>query len=103
MSEPTERVVPVEIHGQRYPVRSALDAAYVAELAAYVDQKMRAAADTTPNADSLRVAVLAALNLADEVFRCREDAQSRSALIDGRTSELERLVDEVLAGVPRLA
>ena len=34
------RVVTVEINGQRYPIRSHLDAAYIAELAAYVDQKM---------------------------------------------------------------
>ena len=40
------RVVPVEIHGQRYPIRSSLDPEYVARLATYVDEKMRAAADT---------------------------------------------------------
>ena len=55
------RVVPVDIHGQRYPIRSGLDPAYVARLATYVDEKMRAAADSTPTGDSLRLAVLAAL------------------------------------------
>ena len=49
MDQRTEsRVVTVEIHGQRYPIRSALDAAYVAELAAYVDEKMRLAARESP-------------------------------------------------------
>ena len=62
--------------GQRYPIRSSLDPEYVARLATYVDEKMRAAADTTPSGDSLRLAVLAALNIADELFRCR-DATSR--------------------------
>ena len=42
------RVIPVEIHGQRYPIRTALEPEYVARLAAYVDEKMRAAADSTP-------------------------------------------------------
>ena len=42
------RVVPVEIHGQRYPIRSTLDEAYVARLAAFVDERIRAAADSTP-------------------------------------------------------
>ena len=41
MSDDAERIVPVVIHGQRYPVRSALQATYVAELAAYVDEKIR--------------------------------------------------------------
>ena len=62
-------VVTVEIAGQRYPIRSGLDAAYVVELAAYVDQKMRAAADTAPASDTLGLAVLVALNIADEYFR----------------------------------
>ena len=71
MAEHTERVVPVVIQGQRYPVRSALDPQYVVELAAYVEEKMRTAAETGSANDTLRLAVLAALNIADVVFRCR--------------------------------
>ena len=63
------RLIPVEIHGQRYPIRSGLDPEYVARLASYVDEKMRVAAESTPTGDSLRLAVLAALNIADELFR----------------------------------
>ena len=44
----TTRVVVVEIAGQQYPIRSALDDGYVATLAAYVEQKMRAASDVAP-------------------------------------------------------
>ena len=65
-------VVTVEIAGQRYPIRSALDERYVAELAAYVDQKMRAASDAAPASDMLGLAVLVALNIADEYFRARD-------------------------------
>ena len=46
-------VLTVEIGGQRYPIRSALDEKYVTELAAYVDQKMRAASDAPPASDML--------------------------------------------------
>ena len=42
----------------------------------YVDEKMRAAADSTPTGDSLRLAVLAALNIADELFRCRDGTRA---------------------------
>jgi cell division protein ZapA len=90
------RVVPVEIQGQRYPIRSALDAEYVARLASYVDDKMRAAADSTPTGDSLRLAVLAALNIADELFRCREAGSSRDTRFIERAEELEKLLDRVL-------
>ena len=90
------RVLSVEIHGQRYPIRSSLDPEYVLRLAAYVDQKIAAAADSTPSGDSLRLAVLAALNIADELFRMRETNRARDSQIAERASELEQLVDRVL-------
>jgi cell division protein ZapA len=90
------RLVPVEIHGQRYPIRSGLDPDYVARLAAYVDEKIRVAAESTPTGDSLRLAVLAALNIADELFRCKDVNHARSGELAERASELERLLDRVL-------
>ena len=91
------RVVPVDIHGQRYSIRSGLDPEYVARLATYVDEKMRAAADSTPTGgDSLRLAVLAALNIADELFRCRDTTRARDGRLAERAEELERLLDRVL-------
>ena len=67
------RVVSVEINGMRYPIRSHLDAAYIADLAAYVEHKMLLAAKESPAGDTLKIAVLAALNIADECFRAREE------------------------------
>jgi cell division protein ZapA len=90
------RVIPVEIAGQRYPIRSTLDDQYVARLAVYVDEKMRAAADSSPTGDTLRLAVLAALNIADELFRCREANRDCNGEIAQRAGELERLLDRVL-------
>jgi cell division protein ZapA len=90
------RVVTVEIHGQRYPIRSSLDPDYVLRLAAYLDQKITAAADSTPTGDSLRLAVLAALNIADEMFRMRERTQAIDSEIAERAGALEEIVDRVL-------
>jgi cell division protein ZapA len=90
------RVVHVEIHGQRYPVRSSLDQAYVAELAAYVDEKMRLAMRECPQGDSLKIAVLAALNVADEFFRARDDMRSGHDTLAHRAGELERMLDLAL-------
>jgi len=90
------RVVSVQIHGQRYPIRSALDQEYVTRLAAYVDERIRAAADATPTGDSLRLVVLAALNIADELFRTRDMTRASAGEVAERAEELERLVDRVL-------
>ena len=89
-------VIPVEIHGQRYPIRSTLDPEYVSRLASYVDQKIRAAADSTPSGDSVRLAVLAALNIADELFRCRDITHARNGELAERAGELERMLDRIL-------
>lgn len=97
------RVVTVEIHGQRYAVRSDLDQAYIAELAAYLDQKMRLAADELSSADSLRVAIIAALNLADELYRARADGVGVEGRVLERAADIERLVDSVLSGQQRIA
>ena len=90
------RVIPVEIQGQRYPIRSTLEPEYVARLALYVDEKMRVAAESTPTGDSVRLAVLAALNIADELFRCRDSSLTRDDRLAERAEELERLLDRVL-------
>ncbi len=90
------RVITVEIHGQRYPIRSSLDQDYVLRLATFVDQKMGLVATTTPGSDSLRMAVLAALNIADELFRAREATRAKDSQIAERASELEQILDRVL-------
>jgi cell division protein ZapA len=93
---PDDQVISVDIHGQRYPIRSALDPEYVARLATYVDAKMRAASDASPTGDSLRLAVLAALNLADELFRCRDANRARNGELAERAGELEKILDRIL-------
>ena len=84
--------VTVEIYDQTYHL-SGQDAAHVRDLAARVDAKMRAVAAQGRTVDSLRVAVLAALNLADELSQAGiadpEEGHARAASLRG-------LLDEVL-------
>ena len=94
---PDPEVVSVEIRGLRYPIRSTLDASYVNGLATYVDEKIRAASESSPSGDTLRLAVLAALNIADELFRCQDAQQQRRGALAERTEALERLMDAALA------
>lgn len=93
------RVVTVEIAGQQYPIRSTLDERYVTELAAYVDHKIRAATESAPASDLLGLAVIAALNLADELFRARDQQSSAAGDLHARAMRLEAMVDAVLLKV----
>ena len=90
-------VITVQIFGQPYPIRSQLDASYVNELANYVDQKMHKSAERTAASDSARVAVLAALNIADEYFQYRDAPATSGSDVRRRTIEIERLVDEAIS------
>ena len=96
MTNDQGRVIPIHIQGQQYPIRTSLEPEYVLQLAIFVDEKMRAAAESTPSGDSLRLAVLAALNIADELFRCRDATDQRDGQLAERTEELERLLDRLL-------
>jgi cell division protein ZapA len=96
MDQHASRVVTVEIHGQQYPIRSGLDPTYVAELAAYVDEKMRLAARESPAGDTLKLAVLAALNIADEYFRIVDDERRQNDQVANRAAALERMLDLAL-------
>ena len=100
MSEP--RVVTVEIAGQRYPIRSSLDTVYVAELAAYVERKLKLASDTAPERDLLSQAMLVALNIADEYFRLQKLRSSSEDVLQERALRLERIVDDALAQLPQV-
>jgi cell division protein ZapA len=96
VSNDPSRIIPINLQGQQYPIRTSLDPEYVMQLASFVEEKMRAAGEATPSGDSLRLAVLAALNIADELFRCRDATDIRNGELAERASELERLVDRVL-------
>ena len=84
--------VTVEIYDQVYHL-SGQDSEHIRELAAVVDAKMRTVAAHGHTADSLRVAVLAALNLADELSQVRS---SDPQLGRERAASLRVLLDEVL-------
>jgi cell division protein ZapA len=90
------RLVTVDIRGLRYPIRSHLDPAYVADLAAYVEHKMELATRESPAGDTLKIAVLAALNIADEYFRAHQEGASHRSDLTQRALELERMLDLAL-------
>lgn len=87
--------VRVEIFDQFYSLRGS-DPDYVQNLAQYVDTKMRAVAEQTATIDSMRLAVLAALNIADEYHILKRKYDSISSDLSRRTSAIESALEEVL-------
>ena len=85
----------VEIYDQGYNLRGT-DADYIVKLADYVDLKMRAVAEKTATVDSLRVAVLAALNIADEYHLLKKKYDSIASTYEKRASSLSGMLDEVI-------
>ncbi|MFQ6031908.1 MAG: cell division protein ZapA [Candidatus Zixiibacteriota bacterium] len=90
--------VKVNIFGEDYPIRGDGDTEYILRVGKYVDLKMREVAEKLINKSPLRVAILAAMNITDELFREREDkdkklldveekAQTLLEWLDGRVTE----------------
>jgi cell division protein ZapA len=95
---PDGRLVTVEIFGQTYRLRGVHDAEALERLASYVDGKMNAVADQMQISDTIKIAILAALNIADEYFQALErsgepqDAQA----VEEKIEEINHILDSCL-------
>ncbi len=96
-TQPTAGAPPirVEIYDQVYNLRG-VDAEYIIKLAEFVDGKMRNVAEQTSTIDSLRLAVLAALNIADEYHILKKKYDLLAAEYRQRAGLLAGALDEVL-------
>jgi len=91
MDRQSSHLVQVEIYGQSYNLRGEGDSAYLQELARYVDRRMREVAEATATVDSLKVAILAALNIADE----NRGDRKPPAAPKGGTDRVARLISDL--------
>ncbi len=91
--------MPVTIFGRTYDLRGDENPDYLAELASLVDRKMREVSEVTGTADTLKVAILACLNVADEYLQARRGGPPREdEATDRRLARMATLLDEALAG-----
>lgn len=86
----------VEIYNQTYNIRSDGDNNYILRLAEYVDGKMREISSGTLTVDSLKVAILAALHIADEYHQLKNQQQQSDAQLASRSAECAEMLDRVL-------
>ncbi|GAB4230479.1 MAG: hypothetical protein Kow00109_02200 [Acidobacteriota bacterium] len=84
----------VRIYQRDYEIRGG-DPAYVQELASLLDQRMNEVAARTPTVDTLKIAILAGLSLADEYVSTRRQLQSLRYEVTGRLQRLLRKLDAV--------
>ena len=87
--------VRVEIFDQAYNLRGS-NPDYILKLADYVDSKMRAVASATNTIDTVRLAVLAALNIADEYHLLKKKQEGGATDYEKRAHQLVHALDEVL-------
>ncbi|HEB83449.1 MAG TPA: cell division protein ZapA [Bacteroidetes bacterium] len=91
------RVVKVMIFGQEYPIRARVeDDEYVRTIARYVDAKMREIDESMKPSSSMKVAILTALNLADELFTLQEEQNRLIAEYQEKVREYTEALDRSL-------
>ena len=88
-----DKIIEIEIYKQKYriKVKGEEDEKYISHLTSYVDQKMREVAVKSRSVDTLKVAVLAALNIADEFFLCQKKMDQLNEVIGHMEDEVEGL------------
>lgn len=89
-------VLKVNIFGTDYPIKGTTDANYIETVAGYVDKKMREVDKAASLKPVLKVAILAALNIADELFKEREEKADLIAQYERRIKELNESLSQAL-------
>ena len=88
--------IKVEIYDQSYTIRSDGDSEYIRQLADYVDRRMREISSGTLTVDSRKVAILAALYIADELHQLQKVHEQADAQLATRSAECSEMLDRLL-------
>ncbi len=88
-----KKTTEISIMGQKFSIRSESNDDYVQEVAGFVDGRINEVMSSTKSVASLNVAILAAMNIADEYFKFRRDRESKSNQAEKKIKDLIELVD----------
>ena len=93
----SENFVKVTIYGQEYTIKAPADASYIKNIAEYVDGKMREVQEelATPQVPA-KVSILAAMNIADELFAEKRDRDQIKGDVESKVSSLIEIVEEAI-------
>ncbi len=87
------KIIEIEIYGQKHRIRvkGEEDEKYISQLTSYIDQKMQEIATKSKSVDASKIAILAALNIADEYFLCLKKLDQLNEVIRHMEDEIESL------------
>jgi cell division protein ZapA len=88
--------ITVQIYDRAYTIQSVLDESYIRKVAGYVDEKMRVISQVAKSVDTQKVAVLAALAIADELHRLQEENGEREEILKERAERCLTMVEKAL-------
>ena len=89
-----DNILKVRIFGYEYPLKSNANIQYIRKVADYVDAKMNEVQRAKPNRPLHQIAILAAMNITDELLQQREIERKRVAQLQEKVSELTRRLDK---------
>lgn len=92
--------IQVLIYDQQYNMRGELDPEYIRMLARFVDERMRSIAARGQTVDSLRTAILAALNIADDYHRLLASHEAATRQVDQKVGKCNEVLDRLLELMP---
>jgi len=93
----TDSTIHLNVFGEEYTVKSKADESYLQDIAKYVDRHMREISENLPQSQSaLRVAILAAMNITDELFELRQETDELKQTYDLKTTELTNVIQAAL-------
>jgi len=95
MEDHDQNLVRVSIFGQEYTVKAQADSRYIADVADYVDSKMREVSEGLPsNQSELRIAILTSMSITDELFTIRREREDIISDVEDRAASMVELIDE---------
>jgi cell division protein ZapA len=94
LGAPMKSGIKVEVYGYTFNVKSELGSEQIQDIADFVDEKMKDLATKLRVASTSRLAIMAALNIAEEYYRLKSEQNALNKAIDEKSAELIQLVDE---------
>lgn len=98
--ENAENLVKVDIYGKEYTVKGQADSSYIESVAEYVDSKMKEVDANVPFESSLRVAILAAMNITDELFSQKSLKSVDNDDLEEKAKILAQALEDTLESAP---
>lgn len=95
MNNSNGSAIKLTIFGTEYPIKGDTDVEYIKKIAGYVNQKMYEVEQNTSAKSSLKVAILAALNIADELFHERSEKEDLIKIYEEKLRHLSELIENI--------